>query len=980
MAFLLPKTTLIISLLVSFCLPCFPDVYFCKRLVYFLLMGIACIRLCPSPHLWSKKTIHMLRSISALILGCFLSLSSIAGTPLSGIITDGESGEVLTGAIVVVEGTDFKAIAGLDGSYKIKDLPAGTYTITVSMAGYSAFTSTVTVATAPGSLHVKLQSAHKTLEQVTVNTKKDGASDVAARHIERTATQVMNIVSGRTIEVSPDLTVANVIQRVSGVSVERNSNGDGQHAILRGMDKRYNYTLVNGVKIPSPDNQYRYVPLDIFPADLLDRLEIYKSLTPNMEADAVGGVINMVMKDAPERMQVTANLATGYNQLFIDRKFMSYDHSSLDHKSPSELNGRKYQAGTTNFSKGVFDYSLKAPMPNVVGSLSLGERFFKNKLGALVAGSYQNTYRGSNSTLYSSSVSGTDAYATITSKSDRQYSEQQKRYGLHTKLDYVLGKHHKLSLYNMYVRLDNIQVRDAVSTSYNGVYNPQAGNAELTYTTRSRFTQQQIYNSTLHGDHQFFHDNLKIQWSAVYASAKNDVPDNTTISLNGKRENFVETRTVLVTTAPVTRRWERNTDQDKAGYLDITYTAPIGDVKVDFSAGGLYRDKQRSSFFNNYTFAPVDATAKYGVNFQNYTEIALTLTNPGGGVNNPLTYDASEKVSAGYGMFKFKLHHLQVTGGARVEHTDQGYRMLFPAGELRPEGNQVYTDVLPSITLKYKVGEKQQLHAAYFKALNRPGFYELIPGGVVTEDYKERGNPDLKRALADNYDLRYEFFPHAAEQLLAGVFYKRIKDPIEYTFQADATRGQDTYYTPGNFGTANNYGAEIDYIRFFNKIGIKANYTYTKSRITTPKTSRTINPVTGDVQAVLVDQTRPLFGQSEHIANLSLLYKDVKKGWDAQIAGAYTGERINTISQFLNNDLWQKGFIQMDASAEKSFRNHLTIFVKAGNLLNTPTKLFIKGTNPANASIAEKLESNGHTLIRSDYYKQSYLVGVRYKL
>lgn len=304
---------------------------------------------------------------------------------------------------------------------------------------------------------------------------------------------------------------------------------------------------------------------------------------------------------------------------------------------------------------------------------------------------------------------------------------------------------------------------------------------------------------------------------------------------------------------------------------------------------------------------------------------------------------------------------------------------MFPAGESRPNGSQVYTDLLPSLTAKYHLTDKAQLHASYYKALNRPGFYEIVPSKIVNEEYEERGNPDLKRALADNYDVRYELFPGASEQLLVGAFYKRIKDPIEYTFQPDATRGQDIYYTPGNFGTAKNYGAEVDYIKFFNKVGFKANYTYTHSRITTPKTSRRINETTGDIEAFLVNQSRALFGQSAHIANLSLLYKDTKKGLDLQIAGAYTGPRINTVSQFLNNDLWQKGFIQVDASAEKRFKSGISVFVKANNLLNTPFKLLIKGVNPENEKINEQLVSKGQTLIRNDQYGQGYLMGLRYK-
>ncbi len=923
----------------------------------------------------------MNRLLQTLLLLLF-SVTVANASKIKGHVYDRQSGEALVGATVVVEKTGQATTTGLDGSFEFKNIQAGPATLKISYVTYQTVVQQITILKEDNP-HVKiyLESAGKDLNEVVVRATASGSNDRDARRLEQNATQVMNIVSGKAIEVSPDLTVANVIQRVSGVSVERNSNGDGQYAILRGMDKRYNYTLVNGVKIPSPDNKYRYVPLDLFPSDLLDRLEIYKTLTPNLEGDAVGGAVNMVMKNAPDHLQVNANLATGYNQMFFGRDFASYNSSHVSAKSPYEINGRNYNATQADFTKGTLDYTFKKPAPNLVGNLSIGQRFFNSRLGVVVAGSYQNTYRGSNSTFYNSAVNGTDAYAVITSKSYREYSEQQKRLGLHGKIDYVFDKNNKLSLYNVYVDLKNQQLRDAVSTSYNGVYNPAVGNAELTYTTRSRLTQQQIYNSTLHGDHQLFADRLKISWSAVYSTARNEVPDNTTISLNGLRKNFQETRTSLVNTSPVNHRWERNTDEDKAGYLDLTYTVPVGKTKVDFTLGGLYRDKVRSSFFNNYTLAPKAANAgwQYGVDFQNYADLNLVVTNPTGAVSNPLTYDASEKTSSGYAMVKFAVDQLQVTGGARVEHTNQGYNLLFPAGENNPKGSQVYTDVLPSVTLKYNLSDKAQLHGSYYKALNRPGFYEIVPGKVVNEEFQERGNPNLKRAIADNFDLRYELFPGASEQLLVGAFYKRIKDPIEYTFQADAVRGQDIYYSAGNFGTANNFGAELDYIKFFNKIGIKANYTYTHSRITTPKTSRRINSVTGDVEAFLVDQSRPLYGQSEHIANMSLLYKDTKKGWDLQLAGAYTGPRINTISQFLNNDLWQEGFIQMDASAEKRFKSGLSVFIKAGNLLNTPSKLFIKGTNPENQKIQENLVSNGRTLIRSDYYEQTYLLGLRYK-
>lgn len=922
-----------------------------------------------------------MKSILQVFLCVLLSVAAAQATSLKGYVYDQKTGEAIIGASVYLEHTDKAVLTGLDGSFEIKHPPAGNYTLKVSYVMYKTLAQKITILKEDNPV-VKIylsETKDKELSEVVISVKGDGSSEKTARRIEQRSLQLINVVSGRAIEASPDLTVAAVVQRVSGISLERSSSGEGQYAIIRGMDKRYNYTLVNGVKIPSPDNKYRYVPLDIFPAELLERLEIYKTLTPNMEGDAIGGAVNMVMKDAPEKLQLNANLAAGYSQLFIDRKFMGFDASDINHKSPYEINGKSYKATPSDFTKGPIDYTSKHPAPSVVGGISIGNRYFNNKFGILLAGSYQDNYRGNNSTFYGSSVVSTDKVSKVTSKEERQYSEHNKRYGAHAKLDYAFNPNHKLSFYNAYVNLNSQQLRDVKSVDFSSGYDPENGNAKLNYATRSRLTEQQIYNSTLQGNHQLIPEKLKIHWSAVYSFAKNDVPDQNNINALGIRENFVDRRTYIPAIGDAyTHRWERNTEEDKAGYIDITYKVAVADSKIEFAAGGMYRDKQRSNFFNQYIFTNSNPTALYGVDFNKYTDITWTVKNQTGAVDNALTYDASEKLSTGYGMVTLNNKDLEVIAGLRVEHTDQGYKMLFPAAELRPYGSQVYTDFLPSINLKYKLNEQQQLRASYFRALNRPGFYELVPGtGLIQDDYKEKGNPDLKRATADSYDLRYEFFPNGNDQLLVGAFFKNIKNPIEYSFQADPIRPQDTYYLPGNFGNARNYGLELDYIKFFHEFGIKANYTYTHSRITTPKNSR-IRDEQGDLKTISVDQTRPLYGQSEHIGNISLLYKGGKKGFDAQLAAAFTGPRINTVSQFLDNDLWQQGFVQMDASAEKRFKNKLSIFVKAGNLLNTPAKLFIKGTNPANAGLTT--ESNGKTVIRVDYYKQTYLLGLRYKI
>jgi hypothetical protein len=782
----------------------------------------------------------------------------------------------------------------------------------------------------------------------------------------------MNIVSGKAIEISPDLTVANLVQRVSGISIERNSNGDGQYAIMRGMDKRYNYTLVNGIKIPSPDNKYRYVPLDIFPSELLGRLEVSKSLTPDKEGDAVGGVINMVMKEAPTQLELKANLATGYSELFMNRSFDSMNKSLIHTQSPYEAYGKTYSATIQDFAKGFLDTKSASPMPNIVAGLSVGNRYMHNRLGVILAGSFQNTFRGSNSDFYNSTVYDTETTSRITSLAQRNYSEQQQRLGLHAKLDFALNSRTKLQWYNAFMNLQNWQVRQTKTTDFSsGGYDPVAGNAGLGFSTRLRYTRQSIFNSTLQAKHQL-KPNLSVNWSAVYSLATNALPENTSVNFLGKREKFVETLTYPTESA---RRWEHNNDQDIALYANVNYLFK----GIDWSAGGLFRTKQRDNFYNNYIFKPINPFALYQTDYKQYSDLSWSLENPRGTVASALNYKASEQIGAAYVMGKWSSKEWQIITGVRAEHTSQGYDMLYPLGELRPSGTQDYWDILPSIHTKYALEHNQNLRFSYFRSINRPGFFEIVPGKIVNEEYQERGNPDLKRAVADNIDFRYEYFPNASDQLMAGVFYKNIQNPIEYTLQVDETRGQDVFYTPGNFGTAQNYGLELDVIKYFQNFGFKANYTYTNSSITTKKMIR-IRNAQGNLEPRSVDQTRPMYGQSAHVGNLSVFYKDGKKGIDAQLAASYTGERINTVSQFLNNDLWQEAFIQMDASIEKNIGKHWTIFAKANNLLNTPMRVFIKNSNPVNSSIPEQSNLSNKTLIRQDYYQRSYLLGLRFKL
>ena len=903
---------------------------------------------------------HRILLIQILLL---LFTANLQSAVVKGRINDSVTGEELIGATIRIKELNLGTTSGLDGSYIIKNMPNGTFSISCSYIGYQTVERSINVNNNDNfTLNFLLTQQAKELNQVVITAQGEKNNDVSARIIERTSNQVISVVSAKTIELSPDLTVANVIQRVSGVTLERNNTGDGQYAILRGMDKRFNYTMVNGIKIPSPDNKNRFVPLDIFPSELLDRLEVTKSLTANMEGDGIGGAINMIMKDAPAYRQFIANVATGYNTLFFNNDYQSFIVSAISTKSPNEKYGLAYPVQMKDFTTKNLHLNSGKALPNLSGGFSYGDRFFKDRMGLMLAGSYQKNDRANSSDLYSTSTTA-DLEQSIT---HRFYSNQQTRMGLHAKIDLRLSPNHKLMWYNAYMNFQNSQVRDATS--------------ENSQTTRLRWNRQSILNSTLKGLHSFYNSKLNLDWSLSYGKALNETPDN--IQVNALVINEI---TSIDQNDGASRRWEHNSDKDLTGNANLMYSFRFaGGAVFDLSAGGLYRDKVRSSYYNEYHFKPFDETnanpreITKGVDYNNFDEIKFSV-NSFGNLSDPLNYDATEKIAAGYLMQRLTLNKLQFIAGVRAEYTNQGYNLKFTTEGARNEGNQEYVDILPSFNLKYLIHKDANLRLSYSKAINRPSFFEIVPYSMIYEDYKERGNPDLMHTKADNLDLRYEFFPGPTEQYMAGFFYKKIIDPIEFGMMNGF--GQDVFYMPMNFGDANNYGVELDIIKYFSWFGIKANYTYTNSDITTTKIKIIPNPDPNAETNILteyVNQTRPLFGQAENVANFSLLFKDKHNGWDGQLAFAYTGNRLCIVSRYIDEDSWQAAYISLDASIEKRFRSGLSVFAKASNLLNSPMIQYVK-RNETNESLTNVERYNGGIVERKESYGLNFSAGLKFK-
>jgi len=917
----------------------------------------------------------------AVIIGVSTTIKAQDGhTQLRGKIVEKASGDLQEGIKISILNTNRFTYSGLDGSFNIKDIRPGTYTVRLASKGFQTFDTTINLSNSKN-LALSIEKAVNRLEEIRIQSNTARESESSAKLAEKNADNIKNIVAARAIELSPDVTIANVLQRVSGMSVERSSNGDGRYAIIRGMDQRYNYTLINGIKIPSPDNKYRYVPLDIFPSDLVERVEVYKTLTPAMEGDAVGGVVNMVMKNAPSRFYLKGSIATGVSQSALDNGYDRFPVSAIHQKSPYQQNGPAYQAQPTDFTRDNLNYKHVSAPFNTMATLAVGNRFFNDKLGVMLGASYQNLYKAYHNVYIPAESPQDDSYL-IKHVYNRQYSNQLTRTGANLKLDYNFNPNHRISLYSIYANLKDAQTRMTQDTFMPPPSRTVPGTGQIWYFGRSKYQEQTLYNTTLQGEHHFWDNSLKIDWSAVYSKATNKIPDWAEYEYDGGIYATPGSTDPTIRVQPnvlqaFTRDWWRNDDRDWAGYLNANYSNTLHEIPYTLSIGGMYRDKHRTNYYDSYKLAPTkDANGdnQTWVDIYNYNWYVM---NPAGSPSDANNYTAEEKIKGAYAMVKFTVKKLETTGGVRMENTDQSYMTAVPETQAGKYGSTTYTDCLPSVNFKYKLNNKTNLRLAYYASISRPGFFEIVPFGYKGDDFDERGNPNLQHTTANNVDFRYELFPKSNEQFLLGAFYKSLKNPIEYGFNFTGQQAA-TVYQPNNYGNANNYGFEFVYEKYIKHFGFRANYTYTHSSITTTKVDYKIE--SGIPKTINPSQTRPLQGQSAHIANATLMYKNTRSGTDVQFNWQFTGKRIALVSPYYDMDYWQKGMHLFDLSGEQEIVSKLYLFAKVQNLFNASYKVYINRA-PANKDGLPYQDAGKNTLVSGlSQYGQSYILGIRFDL
>lgn len=864
---------------------------------------------------------------------------------LKGKVTDAGTGTPLPGAVIRFDEHKNGVTANEKGEYILSDIAPGEYKLKVKYIGYKEYERKLTFKAGQVlMLDISLAEKSENLQTVSVFGKLDKETDAASRSSEKNANNVINVVGAQAMLKSPDINAANVLSRVSGVTIQRNNGGDEAYVVIRGIDPRYNNTLINGVKIASPDSKSRFVSLDVVPSDLLQRIEISKSLTPEMEADAIGGTVNMVFKDAPESLLFNATASIGYSAIFLDRKFTDFSKRDIQSQSVYDTKGPTYAAMPSDFSKSNIDFKQRSALPTGILGFTYGNRFLKNKLGLLIADNYQNQFYGSNSQLNPAVGDPKNNYLPInTDIINRTFSNQQLNNGLVVHTDYAINDRNKISADNVLIYSYFAQAVTSIDTTLTGgdagrtlVNNkPVPGTGSIHEDFQSTTNHQILENFKLDGKH-ILSEHILLDWAGVFSDAKKEAPDRASYTLN-KRIAYDSVSNTFQNTPYYydggNRIWQHNEDKDYDGILNLTYKSQLEKVLLEIKAGGLYRHKERNNYQNEYVlFAPGgDNSIGSRQQFYDIYSVRDSIINPNGTSGYDLNnYHASEDITAGYAQFKITSARLDIIGGVRVENTSQGYHFL--QFELDAPNNVVksYSDLLPSLNLKYKLYDQTNIRASYFKSISRPGYYELLPIAQPpnTDGTQEIGNPALEHTTADNFDVRYEHFPTPDQQLFIGGFYKQLQNPIELSFDSNL----DTF-TPQNASAATIYGGEIIYNRFFGNIGINGNYAYTHSDVNGKK----IDPNTGQQTY----QHRPLQGQPDHELNLSLEYKDDHKKLFVQLSYQYNGRTLYRINPDVGYDYYQHPQSFLSLSADKVLNRHFTLFGKFNNLLNTPTTIYI---------------------------------------
>ncbi|MBX3163260.1 MAG: TonB-dependent receptor [Bacteroidetes bacterium] len=934
---------------------------------------------------------------------------------ISGTVLDGKTGETLPGAMVIIEGTTKGAAADFDGKFAINNVPAGKVTLAVSYISYSTkkIADVNVLANDVTDVNIQLETAASSdLQEVEVVVTLNKENNTALVLQQKNNASVSDGISAETIRRTPDKNTSDVLKRVSGASIQ-----DNKFAIVRGLNERYNAAYLNGAPLPSSESDRKAFSFDIFPSNMLDNLVITKTARPDMPGEFAGGIIDISTKSIPEKNFMAVSAQVGYNTLSTFKTQYYYKGGKLDWLGIDD-GGRKLpdvvpdidkfpsgRAAQGQLAKQMPTYDLniysKKFAPNQSYQLSGGYNFKlkeRDFLGVTAALTYNST-NSLNSALRR--VFADNANPNNPSVKEREFSDNtylnQVLAGALLNLSCKITPNHSVSSKNLVsVNTDNFVLLRTGTFQMNA-----PGSESVMRENVFWFTSNKIAASQLIGEHYFPKSKLRANWVGAYSKVNRDIPNmRRNIYAKPKEQHLSEDTLYSAVLAPASvgtsygggMFWSFLQEDIKSFKADVQRNfKPNQQLSFDLKTGAYAQMRNRGFY-----------TRMLGYTFYGNSSSLLTLPQneifapenmgvAGGfklseGTKPRDSYDAAANLYAGYFMADIKYKTwLRAIVGVRVESYYQKMTVpdqLYVLNHIKHTYDTTVIDPLPSLNLIFSPTDKQNIRAGYSRTLNRPEFRELAPFGFY--DYNTlfftAGNPDLQRAVIDNYDVRYEIYPGRGQLFSASGFYKHFTNPIE---QVALFNPNELSY--GNATSANCYGAELEYRiilgmflkhkrdssvfkKVMDNLTFFTNYAYIRSAVDVS------NQASRPADA---PKTREMQGQSPFIINAGLMYADNEKGFTASAVFNFVGRRIVVVGNYVTQlDIWEKSRALFDLQLSKSFLNkRLEVRLTARDLLAKWQKQYLYN----NTDNDTRLDKNKDDVIREIRYGTTYALQFTYR-
>ena len=937
------------------------------------------------------------------MLVSILSSQFIFAGGISGKVSDASSGDFLPGANVVLDGTNYGASSDRFGEFNISNVPDGSYTLTVTYVGYADYSESVTVGSDVVTKDITLSVDYVAMEAVNVTGLAQGQAKALSQ--QRSAGNIKNVVSRDQMEKFPDQNVADVLQRLPGIALE-SDHGEGRYVQIRGAEATLNTTTINGVKVPSPED-VRKISLDIIPSYSLGSVEVTKAITPDMDGDAIGGHVNLITKNAfdYDGQFMEAKVAGGHRPLYGKSGSMgafTYGNQFMDGKlgllvsSSYEFNDMKTDnievewADEYEYVTNVVDeeetedpeepiYVVEEADGRIINDVALKNyALSRERIGITSSLDYK---LANNSKLYANFITNTytdienrnrlryrfdksvdeeepgSGYYDITSqggtaKLARIYRELKSRSSISKINSFSLGGDHALG---------NMKADWSFTQSYAEELRDPSVNAEfvakdidMNYEF-SDVNHPQITSFTDEDGNVDQHDLSSYELDAIelegdyIPNAKSPngnlvSGDDQVIAFNlsmplslGGANGEIKAGAKLSSKKKKSDRsgaevWEWDGDDDliMQGFdMDIE-----GDKYMDGNyvhTHGIDVDKIRdhmSANLGSYNILPM------------YEDAILE------------TWDATEEITAFYGMANMRMGKINFIGGARVEQTsteynswagavedaedaelslDESLSQFFTAQKVSKE----YTDVLPMVHVRYSVNEKTMVRAAYTESIARADFASLVPFIATDGDDAEAGNPELESAHSKNIDLMLEYYPKGLGIFSFGYFSKAIDNYIYTSVMEDATirdgaKVYDEVVMPVNGDKATLSGWEMNFVKNLDflpgplsNLSLYFNYTSTSSE--------------ADYGDMREKSTFP--GQAPATGNLSFAYETNKL--TARFSQSIADQYIVEVGEDADEDIYYDPANRLDFSMSYNINSKLTLFADILNITNVPHVYFM---------------------------------------